>query len=430
MNKFPFIQSRRNNELDISLQFSLGSPIAQLKRLQQILRAVGVHVKSVGILMMGAMCAYDVHNETVKSIDIGCPNLKKFYAAGLSLHKKQFNDTTMKLFFGRLEEIILQMCQVEGLNTFADCKKLKEWRQEIFYGFNGKCLNFNFPELRYINFSKVDEIDNQHLVPFLSKNPQLKSMTLTRCTIDPKILELISKHVPAIEELAFNFRRSLVHRHDMQKNVKHLLKLERLKALNLDCVGVAIGDTLMKMADKNSPLNRVGIFCCPWEKKLIKAFANLKNLKSLHLSNVTGLNDESLGLLTPSLIGLTNLTLKFIKNVTIDGVLTLMAQCQHLTTATLCLKKMTTISTARYNLLLESIKKRPEKIKLTITVWGSKNPLRLSKDLLKENLEYLEIILVERGLNNNTDFDFYCDSADGGYDLVSYTPLGKCCNVN
>lgn len=345
----------------MSFQYSHGPMMNQLKRLQKVLRSLGSRTKYVGLLMMGAMHDDEICMETVKLINNNCPNLKEFYAAAFFIRNEQFNEETLKPFFGRLEKIILQMGGFEGVNTFADCKKLQEWTQEIFYGFNGKCLNFNFPELRSINFSKVDEIDNKHLGPFLSKNPQLKSMTLTRCTIDPQIFELISKHAPNMEEIAFNFRRSLVHRSDMQKNVKFLLKLEHLKALNLDCVGVAVGDTLMKIAEKDSSLNRVGLFCCPWENKLVKAFANLKGLKSLHLSNVTGLNDESLVHLSPSLIELTDLTLKFIENITMEGVLKLMAECQRLCTATLVLKKMTTISTDRYNRLLEAIKKRPEK---------------------------------------------------------------------
>lgn len=378
---------------------------------------------------MGAMNNDDVHMATIKSINNSCPNLKDFYAAGLFIRNKQFNEQTLRPFFGRLEKIILQMGGFEGVNTFADCKTLKEWTQEIFYGFEGDCLKFHFPELRSINFSKVDEIDNKHLEPFLLKNPQLKSMTLTRCTIDPKILELISKHVPKMEEFSFNFRRSLVHRSDMQKNLKFLLELKHLKALNLDCIGVGVGETLMKMAEKGISLTRVGLFCCPWENKLIEAFANLKDLKSLHLSNITGLNDEFLGHLSKSLIGLTDLTLKFVKNINMDGVIKLMAECQRLSTANLGLKKMATISTDRYNLLLEAIKNRPEKSKLTITLWGSKNNLKLSKDLLKRNLEFLEIRSEDDELNKNTGFDFHCESADGGYDLIGFAPPPGC-NIN
>lgn len=393
--------------------------------------------------MMGAINMDDIHMETIKSVDSNCPNLKTFYAAGLFIRDERFNHQILKKFFGRLEKIVLQMGGIDGVGVFANCKKLNEWTQEIFYGFQAECLNFNFPELQSINFSKVDNIDNQHLEPFLSKNPQLKRMTLTRCTIDTGILALIAKHTPAMEEISFNFRRSLVRRSDMQKNLKYLCELEQLKALNLDCIGSPMGGILMKMAEKNRQLNKVGLFCCPWESKLIKAFADLKDLKSLHLTNVTGLNDECLRQLSGSLVGLTDLTLKYIENITMEGVIPLMISCQRLTTATLLLLRMTTISTARYNMLLEAIKNRPDKIKLTITEWGTKNPLKLSKDLLEQNLEFLEIRSKNDELNKNIDFDFYCDSADGGYDLVCYPaeqllrnqhapgcPASPGCNVN
>lgn len=376
--------------------------------------------------MVGAMNNDQVHMATIKSINNSCPNLKEFCAAGLFIRNEQFNVQTLQPFFGRLEKIILQMGGFDGVNTFADCKKLKEWTQEICYGFQGKSLNFNFPELRSIDFSKVDQIDNEHLEPFLSKNPQLKRIKLTRCTIDPQILELISERVPNVEEIAFNFRRSLVKRSDMQKYSKCLLGMAHLKTLNLDCVGAAMGDTLTKMAAKKILLSRVGLFCCPWENKLNKAFSDLKDLKSLHLSNITGLSDECLGHLSPSLIGLTDLTLKFIDNITTDGVMKLMTGCPRLTTANVGLKKTTTISTDRYNLLLEAIKERPEKSKLTMTFWGSKNPLKLSKDLLKSSFEFLEIRSEKEESNTNTDFDFFCESADGGYDLVSFAPPPGC----
>ncbi|KAG4075151.1 hypothetical protein HA402_006168 [Bradysia odoriphaga] len=391
--------------------------------------------------MMGAMNMDEIHMETIKAVDSNCPNLQTFYAAGLFTRDKRFNHQILKKFFGRLENIVLQMGCVDGVGVFSDCKKLKEWTQEIFYGFEGECLNFNFPELRSINFSKVDNIDNQHVEPFLSKNPHLKSVTFTRCTIDTEILKLITKHVPAIEEISFNFRRSLVRRSDMQKSLKYLCELEHLKSLNLDCVGAPMAGILKKMAEKSHSMNRVGLFCCPWESKLIEAFASLKDLKSLHLSNITGLTDDCLRQLTGSVAGLTDLTLKYIENITMDGVITLMIGCQRLTTATLLLLRTSTISTARYNMLLEAIKSRPEKIKLTVDLWGSKNPLKLSKDLLKQNLEFLEIRSNEDELNSNTSFDFYCDSVDGGYDLVCYSPshfLGgrqapggpQSCNVN
>lgn len=377
--------------------------------------------------MMGEINNGDVHMSSIKSVNDNCPNIKEFYAAGLFIYNEEFSIQTLKPFFGRLEKIVLQHGGFGDVKTFADCKKLKEWTQENLYGFDGSSLNLNFPELRSINFSKVDQVDNEYLALFLSKNPQLKSISLTRCTITPKILELLSRHVPNIEEFAFNFRRSLVRRCGVQKNLKHLLELKNLKVVNLDCVGVAMGDTLMNMASYSS-LKRVGLFCCPWDNKLIEAFGNLKNLQSLHLSNVTGLNDECLEQLSPSLIGLTDLTLKFIDSIIINGVLKLMIECQRLTTVNLCLKKMTTISNDRYNMLLEAIKKRPEKSKLTITLWGSTNPLKLPKDLLKKNIEFLEIRSEEEEVNKNTDFDFYCDSADGGYDLINYAPPPCCCS--
>lgn len=67
-------------------------------------------------------------------------------------------------------------------------------------------------------------------------------------------------YVPKIEEFAFNFRRSLVHKSDMQKNLKYFLEFEHLKALNLDCIGADMGDTLMKMSSyclfEDEELNR------------------------------------------------------------------------------------------------------------------------------------------------------------------------------
>lgn len=34
--------------------------------------------------------------------------------------------------------------------------------------------------------------------------------------------------------------------------------------------------------------------------------------------------------------------------------------------------------------------------------------------------------MEEDELNKNIDFDFFCHSADGGYDLVSYSPPAEC----
>lgn len=380
--------------------------------------------------MMVATNNDEVHMATIKAIDENCANLKEFHAAGIFIRNEQFNERTLRPFFGRLEKITLQRGGFGGVNMFADCKKLKEWSQEIFYDFDGSSLNYDFPELRSIDFSKVAGIENEHMERFLSKNPQLKSLTLTRCTISPKILKSISKYVPNIEEIALNFRRSLIHRSDMQNNLKYLLELRHLKALNLDCVGVTMEDTLMKMAEKEIPSDRIGLFCCQWGSKLCNAFANMKHLKSVHLSNISGLNDECLRHLSENLIGLTELTLKFIETITLDGVIKLITQCQLLTTVNFGLEKLTTLSTDRYNMLIEAIKNRPEKSKVTMTLWGSTNPLKIQNDFLKQNLELLEIVLMRGELNKDTDFDFYCDTADGGYDVFVAPSSRGCCIIN
>lgn len=298
------LDSYKFDALEISFQYSHDPVTTQLKQLERVLQALGNRTKYVGLLMMGAMNNDDVHMAMIKSISNSCPNLKEFYAAGLFIPSECFNAQTLRPFFGRLEKIVLQMGGFDGANTFADCKQLIEWHQEMFYGFD---VNSKFLALRAINFSKVDEIDNVHLEPFLSKNPQLKSITLTRCTIDP------AKHAL-------------------------LLKLKYLKALHLDCVGAAVGDTLTKMAETGVPLNIVGLFCCPWDSTLIKTFANFKDLRSLHLANITGLTDDCLVHLS-SLIALTDLTLKFIENITMDGVIKLMSACERLSTVNLVLKK-------------------------------------------------------------------------------------------
>lgn len=426
------MQSNENDTLQIAFKFTLGDVAIQINKLQNVLQTLGSRTKSVGILMMGAMNNYEVHMTTIRSIKDTCPNLKEFYAARLVIQSEKFNVETLRPFFGRLEKIVLQFCLFDGMKTYAECKALQEWTQEMGYGFNGKCLHFRFPQLRSINFSKVDDIYNKQMEQFLSNNPQLKSIKLTRCEIHPGIFELIWKHVPNVEEFAFNFRRSLVRRSHMRENLKYLLELKQLKSFSLDCVGVAMGDAMMKIAEQNDSLNSVGLFCCPWEHKLITAFANIKGLTSLHLSNVTGLNDERLKLLSFSLIGLTDVTLKFIENITTDGVIKLITKCQRLTTVNLVMKKMTTISADRYNILIEAIRKRPDQLKLTITFWGWKNPLKLSKDLLERNLEFLEIHTKREELNENSEFDYYCDSADGGYDLVGVIDQLNClcsCNI-
>jgi len=94
------------------------------------------------------------------------------------------------------------------------------------YGFDGDHLNYSFPELNTLKLSKVDEIDEDHLDQFLSKNPQLKKIEVTRCAIKPNVLHLLAKYVPSIEAVAFNFRRALLKQNYMKLNLKYLLELQ------------------------------------------------------------------------------------------------------------------------------------------------------------------------------------------------------------
>lgn len=216
--------------------------------------------------MMGAMNDEKIHKATIQQIISHCSNVKEFYAAALHIKDKQFNSLILRPFFGRLEQIVFQHSQFGDSNDlFADCKKLKVWNLEIMYGFERDFINFNFHDLEIVTFSKVDNIDNENLARFFSKNPQLKKIEVTRCTITPKIIKLLAEYVPNIEQFAFNFRRSLMKRSDMAKNLKYLLELQHLTALNLDCCGVPLADTLAVMVEKNIPLERVGLFCCPWQ---------------------------------------------------------------------------------------------------------------------------------------------------------------------
>lgn len=413
----------------MTIQFSHGSLKIQLKRLEDVLRAIGEHLNYIGLLLMGAMNDSETHKAAVNLIISHCPNLKEFYAAAMYINDKNFNSSILRPLFGRLEQIHLQMSSLNGANDlFANCKNLKGWTQEIMYGFDGQRLNFNFPNLELINFSKVDGIDNKTVGQFLSKNAQLKYIELTRCAIDPNILKLLAEHAPNIEKLSFNFRRSLIERSDMGRNLKYLLELKHLRALNLDCCGTPMADALTDMAVKHIPLERVGLFCCPWQNAFISCFENMNALESLNLTNVTGLNDEYLELLSKSLTQLQDLTLKYINQITIDGVIRLVSVTNRLVQMQLCLNKVI-ITDERYKLLLDAIKKRPEQCKLTIILWGLEHCIEVPKNVLKRNVDFLEIISEGGEMNKNTSFDYYCAGDDGGYDLDVYHPTPNC-NVN
>lgn len=417
----------------MTIQFSKTSVTQQLNRLEVALQALGQSITYIGLIMMGAINDEVTHKATLNSVILHCPNLKALYAAALYIKDQQFASLTLKPFFGRLEKITLQMSTLDGTNDiFSDCKNLKQWHQQILYGFDARRLNFNFPKLETIIFSKVDNIDNETLTPFLMKNPQLKRIDLTRCAINPTILMLLAKHVPNLEAFAFNFRRQLINQNDMLENLKYLLEMQHLWAINLDCCGIPVAGTILKIGEKKIPLERVGLFCCPWQNMFIKSFASLKDLKSLTLANIEGLTDDYLGNLSESLSQLVDLTLKYNKRVTINGVIKLVNGAKRLTDINLCLEKLS-MNGEQYNLLLEAVKGRPETCKLTVNFFGLDHSIRVSRDLLNRNVDILEIYSEDYDINRNTDFDFYCGGDgggdDGGYDLVTYAPSPNC-NVN
>jgi len=178
------------------------------------------------------------------------------------------------------------------------------------------------------------------------------------------------------------------------------------------------------MAAKKIPLQRVGLFCCPWQNKLIDAFGDM-SLTSLNLTNITGITDDHLLSMSKKLNQLTDLCLKYNNDITINGVINFVRGVHQLTTIQLCLKKML-INLDVYNQLLDIVKGRSEKCKLTISLWGLKNTVTVKTVTLKKNIDFLEVISEEDELNSNTEFDYYCGGdgigGDGGYDLVTFTP--------
>lgn len=152
-----------------------------------------------------------------------------FHLRKLTLSEYQFEDSFLKMlpvWSPNLQELI-----VADLNN----------SNKVPNQFNG--LSVQFPKLDCISFRQVHTMKNTNLTKFLELNPQLKSISLFKSSINISIFQSIAKYVPEIDSILYIIERSSSFIAEIPKCFD---KLKKLKLLSFEC-----GD----------PLHTASIFC-------------------------------------------------------------------------------------------------------------------------------------------------------------------------
>lgn len=191
-------------------------------------------------------------------------------------------------------------------------------------GIPSALLKHHYPKLKKILWTsfKGDNteggFEQKNLQEFLEKNPQIKAICFDFvCTeANSKIFVNIahySLNVELILVLLSKFNAAFVD------DLASLRTLNKLKALKINCGGIAIGAAINAFAIQNQ-LNSLGIYTT-MDEELVGALCKLTKLKIFELHETNGLNRKAVQELANAHYGLQHLTLSIENSMDFQNML-------------------------------------------------------------------------------------------------------------
>lgn len=377
------------------------------------------------------------NSEILSMIDSFCTSV----LSEIKLIEFDFEDTLydkviLGSAFNTLEKLVFYECPLTSnvKDLLALCSELKVLEfNKCSWSYEDICI-IKYKKLEELRLVKRIEFNDRTLKRFIILNPTLIKLSFIglgeRDISVSKTLHTIAENLPNLLELEF---QHCAYYNDFTKSLPHFGKLTSLKALNLDLITISAKQLCDVLTANDTPIECLRLNFGNIDTDAIKSISKMKNLKILVLCDTGNFTDDSLMELAKDLghqldkLELLSLTAV---NLTTIGLKKMLPFATKLSLFSLYSKTIT-IDLDDYKMILDAVKKRPEKRKLLLELTGQRGQVHVPKTMLLENCATLHIKeIVNTSIVGCDDYDYsssyYSSDSDPydnqyGYDSDNYS---------
>lgn len=264
----------------------------------------------------------------------------------------------------------------------------------------GKSIKRRFKQLEEVKFREIIGIADSDLHHFIVSNPQLTSLSILRNHLirPTKAIRSIVKYLPKLECLEIdqisyyqNIDMFSANHFNFKQTILELSQLKHLKVLKLNFLLLPVGPLMRALVANAVPIEHLKLYLGEIDSNAINSISLMKQIKILEF-RVNGLNDERLVEMVQQLPQLQELYFEGMDEPTTIGIKQILPNANQLTRLRLNYTHYITIDEKDYVTMLESIKNRPEPVKLTIEIINFGRKVLVPRSILLDNCKHLQII--------------------------------------
>lgn len=343
-----------------------------------------------------------------------CPNLNV-----LSINDVYLKNSTImrcRTLFNGLSELKTRECHMRNghKQIFKNCGNLSKLEVKSEYSMDGSSLRMSFENLRSASLISICCITADDLYRFIELNTKLKNLVIINCAyIYDEIFEKIGVLLPELESLSI----SIDDFTNLAQNLNHLLSLNSLKELKLNCSLYSIATFVHKLAEKGV-IEVLHISGGVLDEHLVDALCACKSLKSLKLGSMPSMHDRFLKKLAENLPNLTEFHLTECQTMTVDGIVKFVDKAAKLKTLNI-VNSTIAINEYLYMSLVEILRSRNH----TLTLNYSRCMALLPAETRNQFKNYVTVAQLSTLLSDEDEY-FYRgsddDDDDDDYDFYDY----------
>lgn len=312
-----------------------------------------------------------------------CAQLRALCLTGFSIKESLYKPGNT--FFYNLEELSLSLCELNDSirRVFVQCHSLRKLTIQSDSNLNGSCLAMQFPRLESITLIMNSDIETQNLYTFFRLNPQLIAIKIFHCggCIFDEIFPKIANLLPNLESLSIE----VDYFQNFVSNIMHLLRLDKLKELQLNCSMYSIASFIDELAKKDT-IEVLHLSDGLLNDHLIDALVKCKRLKSLKLCSMPSVHNRFLVELAKNL-PLTSFHVSKCQTLTASGIIQFASLATNLKNLYITNSSFE-INDQFYHNLVDIYKKRNTQLTLSLV---KMNP-KVLPQTIEENKRFVELL--------------------------------------
>lgn len=292
------------------------------------------------------------------------PKLKRLNLFGFNIQVDSLNS---RLPFPKLKELGLGQCSgnLDLARLIDNCSVLETISLEDcnFQSVNGM-ISRKFKRLESLHIMQYDgEISKDALENFIMSNPALKELWIDARYGSSHAIRLIGQNMLELQEMHLHL--SIYDLQYFQSDVEYIGQLRSLEKLGLHFNGLEVASLANTLATNNLPIENLFMSHGSIDDTAIKYILQLKQINTIEIHRIDGLNKEHLIDLAKNLPELQEMNLtKLNVELTLMGLLQVVHHAKKLRELHLVLKYGATgftINTDDYKAMVAIVKNRPEK---------------------------------------------------------------------